>query len=136
MSPVSRGTSSAYLSKLFQLCGPSRQVTPFWDLRMFFTHPSPLRRRVLPFLSLSYDPLSLQNLASHNLIQQRPAVSGCNDSENGVLFLTLDGTQCQKAISSYDSFSFVYLKETFPVYNCLRIAASFEALFEFHKALF
>ena len=33
---VSRGTSSAYqLSILFLLCGPSSQVTPFWDIRMF-----------------------------------------------------------------------------------------------------
>ena len=61
------------ISKLFLLCGPFRQVTPFRDIRMF-THPPPLRRRVLPFLSLSYDPLSLQNLASNNLIQQRHTI--------------------------------------------------------------
>ena len=44
---------------------------------MFFTHPPPLRRRILPFHSPSYDPLSLQNLNSAK------TVSGCNDSENG-----------------------------------------------------
>ena len=65
MPPVSRGTTSAYwlvvLAKL-------RRSGIF---QMFFTHPPPLRRRVLPFLSLSDDPPSLQNLASHILIQQR-----------------------------------------------------------------
>ena len=35
LSPVSRGTSSAYLSKLFLLFGPSCQVTPFWDLFIY-----------------------------------------------------------------------------------------------------
>ena len=44
---------------------PSYAVLGFQNV-FLFTHPPPLRRRVLPFLSLSYDLLSLQNLASHD----------------------------------------------------------------------
>ena len=50
---------------------PSYAVLGFQNVFTPPPPPSPLRRRVLSFLSLSYDPIPLQNLASHILIQQR-----------------------------------------------------------------
>ena len=71
----SPGNSFAYLSKSSLVFGLFRQVTPFWSCVKFFC-PSHLPfgdECILP-LSLSYDPLPLQNLASHNLASLRQSV--------------------------------------------------------------
>ena len=85
MPPVSCGTSSAYLSILFVLFGPSHQVTPFWDFRMFFyPHTSPSATR--PTFPFSVLRPSISIFAKSHLPYLNSAKVVSNDSENGLLY--------------------------------------------------
>ena len=108
MPPMSRGTSSAYLSSLFLLFGPSCQVryAVLQDFRIFLpTH--------LPF---SDDPTHLFSVLQPSIfaiyLNLAKAVSGCNDSENGLLHNTTFANDlqlsCNLQISQFKSIMYKY----------------------------
>ena len=83
---VSRDFICQLKQTIFLLFGRSHQVTPFWDFRRFFFYPPTSPSATRPTFPFSVLRPSIFVKSRLPYLNSAKAVSGCNDSENGLRF--------------------------------------------------